>query len=374
MNARDYLSTILPSENEIETFLAQQPDPDTGFHPNQGFRFDGALGWLRCPTFRRDAMDGSLSFYSYDPDGARHCINSADQPCRIHTYGDSFTHCDQVSDGETWQEYLAAHLREPVRNYGIGGYSVYQAYRRMLVVEKEHPAEHIMLNIYDDDHYRNLDSWRAIRFGHRGPCGFPLPHVRVNPAADTFAERDNVIQSANDIRKLMDLDFVAEQFQDCPVLNAIIASKNELIENNLPEPVSVTFGIPLGQVSDTELGLKLRKEHGEAALYASKRIVMMFEEHCKQHGKKFMLALSFGRANMRKALAGEPRFDQKFLDWANTRNFPVVDMLEAFKTDFARSNDSAEDYIKQYYIGHHNPAGTRPLQLISPQPKPSAPG
>ena len=25
----------------------------------------------------------------------------ADRPCRVNTYGDSFTHCDQVSDGET---------------------------------------------------------------------------------------------------------------------------------------------------------------------------------------------------------------------------------------------------------------------------------
>ena len=38
--------------------------------------------------------------------------------------------CYQVSDGETWQEYLAAHLDEPIRNFGMGGYGVYQACRR----------------------------------------------------------------------------------------------------------------------------------------------------------------------------------------------------------------------------------------------------
>ena len=50
--------------------------------------------------------------------------------CRINTYGDSFTQGSQVSDGETWQEILAAHMGEPVRNWGIGGHGVYQAYRR----------------------------------------------------------------------------------------------------------------------------------------------------------------------------------------------------------------------------------------------------
>ena len=60
----------------------------------------------------------------------------AGRPCRINTYGDSFTQCHQVSDAETWQEYLAGHLGEPIRNFGMGGYGVYQAYRRMVREEQ----------------------------------------------------------------------------------------------------------------------------------------------------------------------------------------------------------------------------------------------
>ena len=64
------------------------------------------------------------------------------RPCRINTYGDSFTQCHQVSDGETWQEYLAAHLGEPIRNFGMGGYGAYQAYRRMVREERtDHGAK-----------------------------------------------------------------------------------------------------------------------------------------------------------------------------------------------------------------------------------------
>ncbi len=58
--------------------------------------------------------------------------NYKEKSCRINTYGNSFTQCHEVSDHETWQEILAAHLQEPVRNFGIGGWSVYQAYLRML--------------------------------------------------------------------------------------------------------------------------------------------------------------------------------------------------------------------------------------------------
>ena len=112
---------------------------------------------------RRAGLAGG--FYSYDapagPDAVdrpRAVVNSPGQACRIHTFGppphhnrpppsfrrrdqsaegpqhatqrggsktraragDSFTHCDQVSDGETWQEFLASHIREPVKNFGVG--------------------------------------------------------------------------------------------------------------------------------------------------------------------------------------------------------------------------------------------------------------
>ena len=122
-------------------------------------------------------------------------INYADQPCRINTYGNSFTQCAQVSDGESWQEILAAHIREPIRNFGVGGYGVYQAYRRAMSVEvTDIAAEYIVLNIWDDDHKRNLDAARWTRAAWicrdlpRGKAkakdaypvhGFPWVHLRT---------------------------------------------------------------------------------------------------------------------------------------------------------------------------------------------------
>jgi hypothetical protein len=56
-------------------------------------------------------MDDSVSNYTFaQPDGERVMRNYATQPCRINTYGNSFTQCHQVSDDETWQEVLAAHF------------------------------------------------------------------------------------------------------------------------------------------------------------------------------------------------------------------------------------------------------------------------
>jgi len=95
-------------------------------------RFDPELGYTLGKYLPRDGIDGSLTISTSQADGTRTSRLYTDKPRRINAYGNSFTQCHQVSDGETWEEYLAAHLGEPIRNFGMGGYGVYQSYRRMI--------------------------------------------------------------------------------------------------------------------------------------------------------------------------------------------------------------------------------------------------
>jgi len=95
-------------------------------------RFDPELGYVLGNSLMPWGIDRSAAIETVQDNGARTTIMYADRNPRINTYGDSFTESAQVSDGETWQEYLAAHLGEPVRNFGVGGYGLYQAYRRMI--------------------------------------------------------------------------------------------------------------------------------------------------------------------------------------------------------------------------------------------------
>ena len=197
---RSYLEKFLPTGEELQRMVAGA-GPD-GVHPNRGYVYDAELGFVHTPSVMTgNGVNGTDTFYDYEEDGARKLINCTDQPCRVHTYGDSFTHCVQVNDGETWQEYLAAHLREPIRNYGVGGHSVYQAYRRMRKVhDAGGRAEYFVLNIFDDDHYRNLVSWLRPRLaGHGRPGWTTRPHLRVDVGAKTGVERDNPIATADDL-------------------------------------------------------------------------------------------------------------------------------------------------------------------------------
>jgi hypothetical protein len=354
---REYLRSLMPSREQVHDFVHGRQGSDK-LSRNRGWTFDSDLGWILCDSIRPHSVDGSKGFYSYETDGARKVVNHPDKPCRIHTYGNSFTHCDQVSDGETWQEFLAAHLQEPIRNYGVGGYSVYQAYRRMLKVEKENGAEYIILNIWDDDHFRNLDSWRSIRFGHRTPCGYTLPYLQVNVQKDRCKQIENICRKPEDVYKLCNEDFVWKIFKDDPVLQLVLATRPAgNISQKQVKLIADSLGVAYSTNTDTETARRIKEIHTEAALYATKNVVTWTEQFVKKTGRKLMVILSFGQGNIAQELRGMPRFDRSFVAWLKDKPYPVIDMRDFFRADYKRFKVDINTYLKQYYIGHHNPAG-----------------
>lgn len=90
----------MPNREWVEHFTKGKQDPNKPRHGDI-FTFDGELGWVSQKAVLDHSVDGTRGFYNYESDGARKVKNSANKPCRIHTYGDSFTNCDQVSDGES---------------------------------------------------------------------------------------------------------------------------------------------------------------------------------------------------------------------------------------------------------------------------------
>lgn len=332
--------------------------PEESRRRSNGWTYDAELGWVHCSAAHPNGVDGSTTFYHYESDGARKVTNSRDRSSRVHTYGDSFTHCDQVNDGETWQEYLAAHLQEPIRNYGVGGYSVYQAYRRMLRVEKQRPAPFMILNIYDDDHFRNLDAWRSIRAGPRSNCGFTLPHLRVDVARGRAEQRENILRTREAVARLRDEAFLTEAFKDDPVLRLMLAMRaGDQADAAQLQEVADGFGVPLETLEPGTPTEQLRQVHTMASLFATRQVVTWFEEHTARTGTKLMVILSFSRNRLVDDLAGRPRFDRQFAEWMRTKPYPVIDMREAFAQAFRATKEDVSTFVARYYNGHHTPAG-----------------
>ena len=378
LTAREFLRTLLYTREDVDLWLAGKAFPFA--------KYSSEFGWLLPNAYFRDGMDESTSVYTYaEPDGERTMGNYADQPCRINTYGDSFTQCHQVSDNETWQEYLAAHLQEPVRNFGIGGWSVYQAYLRMLKEEQRTPAKYIIFNIYDDDHRRNLDSWRNIRIRKHVRFIEPtLPHVRVNVKDGAFEERPNPCPTPESLYDLCDLEKTYEMFKDDFILKIMLAHKNATAKNPFQSyrdimALASTHGIETSIETNEHLSQAASELQTQAALFSTQKIVDKIEAYAQANGKKVLYVLSFPPTTVARRIKEGTRWDQPFVDFLDRKNLPFVDMMDAHLKDFEQYKIEVKDYLAQYYIGHYNPRGNhfcafalkdRLVQMLDPKPVP----
>jgi hypothetical protein len=376
-SARRYLAGLVRTRQEVDDWLAGRAFPFS--------KYDPELGYLHRDRRFKEGIDDTICTYTYDPSGARHTIAFAGSPCRLNTYGNSFTSCEQVSDGETWQEVLAAFLGEPVRNYGIGGYSVYLAYLRMKREEARNPARYIILNIFDDDHFRNLISYQAITNGknwkHFQP---PLPHVEVDPAAGRFKEMKNPCPDAASLYNLCNADWVYKTFEDDFVLKIRLARQAKglpdfqgaRVVQELASQQGITTQV---NYSGDDLVKTANTLYTRAAIFATTRIVELVEQFASANGKKVLYVLSYGPDNVSKRLQGEQRFDQSFVDFLEARKLPYVDLLEAHAADYAQFKSTVKEYLSRYYVGHYNPQGNtfcafairnKLVEMLDPKPAP----
>lgn len=375
---RDFLGGLLYTREEVDDYFADRAFPFSKHSPE--------FGWLLRDAYFKDGVNDSISVYHFaKPDGERIMTNYADQPCRINTYGNSFTQCHQVSDHETWQEVLAAHLQEPVKNFGIGGWSVYQAYLRMLKEEKRTPAEYIIFNIYSDDHYRNLDAWRNIRVNkHERFIEPPLPFMKVDLKNRRFTEHPNPTPGQEDFYKLCDLDKTYEIYKDDFVARIRIAhnkaeERNEALDYKEIHALTQTHGIETSLDTNASMSKVVRAYHRECALFSTERIIEKIEKFATEHNKKVLYVLSYPGGYIAQAHEEKHRWDQPIIDFIEGKNLPLVDLGQAHFDEFSQFSISLKDYLDKYFIGHYNPLGNlfcahalinKLVEMMDPRPVP----
>jgi len=357
LTIRQYLADAHLRREEIDRFFDGE---------GNWARFDAELGYLLRSSMVRDGEDGCWTISTYAESGERRMGAFADRPCRINTYGDSFTQCHQVSDGETWQERLAAHFGEPIRNFGIGGFGVWQAYRRLLRHEQsDTSAPYLVLNLYDDDHYRSIDAWRLLRIQDfrrymrdRAQYYFhanPWTHLRLGTNG-RFQEMPNPYPSREALYRLCDPEHVYEVFSKDIIMNLEMAKRGGEHDRALVAEVADALGVRF-RSSDPATAARV---HTVYALRSSQYIVENLLAWAVREGRKVLLMLSYGFDLIDSACRGRPRFDSSLVVWLREHTIPFVDAWEAHTADFRSMRVPVEAYLRRYYIGgngHYNPKG-----------------
>jgi hypothetical protein len=358
---RGYLRSVTCSRKEIETFL----DPK---QPNWA-KFDPELGYTLRTNVLKDGMDGCRTVETFVKTGERLTINGAQKPCRMNAYGNSFTLCQETSDGETWEEYLAAHLGEPIRNFGIGGYGAYQAFLRMKREEATPSgAEYLLLTIWDlDDYLRSIDAWRWIRFGpwwrtqpgHLNMFhGNPWNYIRLDLQSGEPIEIENSFRTRESLFKLCDPDFVYDHFKDDLVVQ-LVAAENGATDINRSELKQVAEALNVRPSFDSveATGRTAHAVHTEYALRVGIRVIEKTLAYAEAQGKKLMVLLSFGAESVTAACEGRPRFDQNVVNFLTAKRIPFADALAKHAEDFRNFKISPREYADRFYVGHYNPKG-----------------
>jgi hypothetical protein len=359
---REFLNMHIYTREQVDKFL----DPD---QPNWA-TFDPEFGYKLLPhNVIRDGVGGCRTILNIQQTDERKMINFANQPCRINTYGDSFTQCCQVSDGETWQEILAAHLGEPIRNFGVGGYSVYQAYRRMLRKEATSlSTEYVILNIWGiDDHLRSLDAWRYLRTKE----WFQKPehanmfhantwaHVRIDPETGNLVEHENLCLTPESLYQLCDKNYVYETFKDDAVVKIIFAQQSGTgVDFSELKKLAAILCVEVDFSSPEASRKSAATLHIACGLRTSTLIVKKAQIFAENEDKKLLILLSYDQDQVAKACEGQPRIDQTFVDFLKENRVPFVDTLAKHIEDFKAFNLSTREYVARYYVDeHYSPKG-----------------
>lgn len=351
--------TFTPAD--ADAFLSPPPN-------NQWAKFDPELGYVPSDSIQRDGIDGARSVYRYGAAGERKMIAYADRPCRLNTYGNSFTQCHQVSDGETWQEYLGAHFGEPIRNFGVGGYGVFQAYARLRRMEQTAiKTPFVILNIYDNDHERSLLPWRSFITNYRNAStdmfhGNPWSHLRVNLDTGRFDEVPNAAPTPAALRELVAFDRAREVLSDHELvqLRAMIEGVKDVPMDRIHRLADwAKFRLVLTDA-------KTRADSATALIDVVARastlhVVEKLHALMTRQGQKLMVLLSYSTRGARRACDGQPKLpaDVELLRWLQEHGIPTVDAFDAHAADFAQFKIKTADYIKRLYNGHYTPAGNQ---------------
>ncbi|MGO9241990.1 MAG: hypothetical protein ACLQBJ_14395 [Bryobacteraceae bacterium] len=361
----------MPATVTFQEFLRESAVPreviDRFLRGPSWARFDPELGYVLGNYLPSDGIDKSATISTIQTTGARTSFMYAGRKCRINTYGDSFTQCHQVSDGETWQEYLAAHLGEPIRNFGMGGFGVYQAYRRMLREERtDRRAEYLILYLWGDDHIRSLLRCRhAItnRFwNHQGGSMFHgnfWAHLEMDLETGHLVEKENLLSTPSALYQMTDPQFMVDHLKDDLALELFAFRLGYIrdLDQQRVSKLAACLNYPLDWSRESALNQQLGKLLDLYSLRATRFILGRAQEFSRLNGKKLLVILFDPYRAMAEMQKSGTRYDQEIVDYLQKEKCDYFDMNEVHLRDFKKYNLTFDEYMKEYFIGHYSPRG-----------------
>ena len=161
--------------------------------------FDPVLGWTVRPN-------GKKPNYRANSAGLRSQRENTPRPApgivRIAAFGDSFTHCDGMKAGWTWQEVMeASDPRLEVMNFGVPGFEPGQAFLRYQQLGPRFHPQIVLIGFMSENISRVVNAYRPFYFPR---SGIPFSKPRFGLEGGKLVLYENPIRSEAGYRELLE--------------------------------------------------------------------------------------------------------------------------------------------------------------------------
>jgi hypothetical protein len=273
---------------------------------------------------------------------------------RISSFGDSYTHCDDVKNEETWQEQLQnADHRLEVLNFGVGGYGLDQAFLRYSEEGKLYNSHIILIGFMKENINRLVNVFRPFYFP-----GIPLTKPRY------FIRENELILLNNPL----------STFNDCSVLlhnpKALLSKfgENDYYYKILPKehfldfsPSVRLFKLLYYTIYNRYLGNSGRTIYNKNGSYnqnseAFKICTKLFDEfYClAQKNKSLPIIILFpGPEDIKQYHKNRIKSYSSLIHYFDSRGYRYIDLLDVFERYGVSSH--SDDIFGKFY--HHSPLG-----------------
>lgn len=320
-------------------------------------QFDPDLGWSIKPN---GATKNGL--YRANSAGFRadreYPVQPAEGTLRVATFGDSFTHCDDVPNESTWQSSLEKPSdRLEVLNFGVMGYGTDQALLRFRAEAERWKPRVAVMGFMVDNILRNVNRFPAFR----APDNLPLAKPRYRSAKDGL----ELIPGPG----LEPADYLTKSDEE---LIKSLAPQDRVYDPHLYEPRFGDFSYLVRTIRTIDRILGAEKKPDWTGLYQDSEpvgltveLLKAFADEAQARGIRPLVVIFPDRSALADYTGSRAKIWQTLLDQLDREGIPYLDLTKDL-AEFVARQESEDDLFRPHYAP---PLNARVAELLAPEIK-----
>jgi hypothetical protein len=310
--------------------------------------YSSSLGWTIKPN--GFASDRYLANSKGIRANKEYSLLPAKNKIRISSFGDSFTHCDDVKNEETWQQQLnRANSNLEVINFGVGAFGLDQAFLRYKQDGIHYKSDIIFIGFMAENIFRNVNVFRP----------FYLPQDGLSLAKPRFIIKNGeLFLLENPIQKLSQYkQLIAQPEVVLPKLGVYDHYFQIQSKQNFVDSLSIDFlpSIRLLKSFNYKLMNKnniIKYDQYNQNSEAFQVTVKIFEEFRKsaiKHKSLPIIILFPSESDIIRYRHNKTKIYTPLLKHFKENNYPYIDIMDAF-------DKYGNNYgIRELFKGHYSP-------------------